>query len=167
MAFLAFLLGPIGRWLIVSALVAAAVFATYATVKGIGWDERDAIAREEAAEMQRLAAILAGKRREVTERVVIEYRDRVRVVQQQGEEVIREVEKLVPVDSCELPGGWRVLHDASATGRFPGAAERIDAAAVTAQDAARTVAENYATCRLDQERLTGLQAWVAGQSAVR
>lgn len=160
---IAFLIGPIGRWLIIAALIAASYGAAYMKGRNDGFQKREAIAQEERKEQDRLSAALSKKRVIVTERIVTEYRDRVRVVREKGEEVIREVEKLVPVDSCPLPGGWRVLHDAAATGRFPEAAERTAAAAVPAQDAARTVSGNYASCRETAERLIALQDWAMQQ----
>ncbi len=166
MAFLAFLAGPIGRWLIVAALVAAAVFATYAKVKGIGWDERDAIAQAEAAEMQRQAAILAGQRAAVSAEVVTKYVDRVRVVTKQGEEVVREVVRYIPVATPDLPGGFRVLHDAAVSGQIPratGGTDAAGAAPVPVTVATETIASNYSTCNLNAEQLTALQEWASRQ----
>jgi hypothetical protein len=162
-AFLGFIGSPIGRWLIIAALIAASYGAAYMKGRNDGFQKREAIAQEELAQQDRLSAALAALRGRVTERVVTVYRDRIKVVREKGEEVIRYVEKLVPADSCPLPGGWRVLHDAAAEGRIPAAPERIDAAAVSAQEAARTVASNYSTCRETAERLTSLQAWVTQQ----
>lgn len=42
-------------------------------------------------------------------------------IQYVTKEVLREVPVLVPVDSCPLPPGWRVLHDAAAAGQAPAA----------------------------------------------
>jgi hypothetical protein len=81
-------------------------------------------------------------------------------VRTQTIEVIKEVPVYVPSDSCDLPAGWRLLHDAAATGNPP-APVGSDAAPVPAQDAASTVIENYGTCREDQERLRALQEYVA------
>lgn len=166
MAFLAFLLGPIGRWLIIAALVAAAVFATYAKVKQIGWDEREAVAIAEAKEADRLSAILAQKRIVVTEKIVTKYVDRVKVIEREGAEVIRYVDRLIPATTPDLPGGFRVLHDSSASGRFPDSPDSVDvarAAAVPVTQAAETIAGNYLACRLNAEQLTALQEWVHSQ----
>ncbi len=162
---IAFLLGPICRWLIIAALIAASYGAAYVKGRTDGYDKREAIAEKDAKEADRLSAVLAKKRIIITERIVTVYRDRIKVVREKGEEVIRYVEKLVPADSCPLPPGWRVLHDAAAEGRIPDSPERLDAAAVSAQEAARTVATNYSTCREAAERLTSLQAWVKEQHA--
>lgn len=64
-------------------------------------------------------------------------------------EVIRYVQVTKPADRCDLPGTWRVRHDASASGKPAepaGLAEGI-AAPVTDAAALETVSENYADCR--------------------
>lgn len=64
-------------------------------------------------------------------------------------------------DHCQLPGAFRLLHDAAATGQAAlAAAESVDAAsAEPVADAAvlETVASNYAACREDAARLTAWQ----------
>lgn len=108
-----------------------------------------------------------GKRQaEVTTQVVTQYVDRWRTVHDAGQAIIKEVPVYVPADSPALPGGFRLLHDAAATGQLPDAAGSADAPAVTAQDVAETVASNYLTCRENAEQLTALQAWVRGLQAV-
>lgn len=86
-------------------------------------------------------------------------REKVRTI---TKELIREVPVRVPADACPLPGDWRVLHDAAASGEVPGpaAAGRADGAPVPAQEAAATVIDNYGTCRDTAERLRGLQRYV-------
>lgn len=81
--------------------------------------------------------------------------------------ITKEVPVYVPSDSCPLPGGFRVLHDAAANGEIPDPASIPDAAIVPAQDAAATVAENYGTCRETAQRLTDLQAWAKAQQAIK
>jgi len=58
-----------------------------------------------------------------------------------------------------------VLHDAAASGEPADPARSLDAPPVGAQDLARTVAENYTTCRLNAEQLMALQAWVGEMRA--
>jgi hypothetical protein len=160
-AFLTFLGGPIGRWLIVALLVVGSYGAAYWKGRQAGWDARDTRAQAESREADKLASVLAGKRRQVTERVVVQYRDRVRVVTQHGEEVIHAIERSIPADAPDLAGGFRVLHDASATGQFPAAAGGVDGAAPVPQAVAiRTVAGNYNTCLENSEKLIALQNWV-------
>ena len=106
----------------------------------------------------------------VTERVVTQYVDRVRVVRETADAIIREVPVYVP-QSCDadgrLPAGWRVLHDAAASGQPADAARAADAQPVAPDAAAETVARNYLTCRETAEQLTALQQWVREQAAVQ
>lgn len=115
------------------------------------------------ASQQQAAAKQKEQRAEVTERVVTKYVDRVKTVYVRGQTIVKEVPVYVPLDSPDLPPGFRVLHDAAAQGILPNPAGIPDAPSVPAQDAAATIAENYTTCRATAEQLTALQEWVRGQ----
>lgn len=121
------------------------------------WDE--AVRRGER-EVQRLKAE-AGK---VTVRTETVYVDRIKTIREESDAIVREIPVFVPAGACELPGGFRLLHDAAARGgAVPDPAALADAAPVAAQDATRTVAENYGACGETAQRLTSLQDWVAEQ----
>jgi hypothetical protein len=97
----------------------------------------------------------------VVEKVVVEYRDRVKVIKEKGDEIIQAIPVYVTGD-CGLSPGWRVLHDAAASGELPqdpagavAAASPVDEAA-----AAETVARNYEIARETAARLLALQAIV-------
>lgn len=103
----------------------------------------------------------AGK---VTVRTETVYQDRVITIREKGNAIVREVPVFVPDGSCDMPGGFRLLHDAAAGNQpVPDAADIPDAAPVTAQDAAATVAGNYATCHQTGQQLISLQDWVRDQ----
>lgn len=146
--------------------IAAAPFALYGYAHQRGaesvrqqWLADRAIQQAEIKRLQAQFAAAAAK-------VVTEYVDRVQVVRERGKTIVREVPVYVPSDSCDLPAGFRVLHDAAATGSdVPSPAGRTDAAAVPARDAAATVASNYATCHEISQRLRSLQQWAAGLGA--
>lgn len=74
-------------------------------------------------------------------------------------EVIRYVQVVPSAQRVFLPGAWRVLHDAAATGHPPGDGSQPDGATDPVEDAAalETIADNYEACRADQRRLTDLQ----------
>lgn len=95
-----------------------------------------------------------------SERIITKYVDKVRIIREKGQTITKEVPIYVPYDSCTLPGGFRVLHDAAASNEFPDASRITDAASVNAQVAAGTVVENYATCYQIREQLISLQDWV-------
>ncbi|MGP8432008.1 hypothetical protein ACT2FY_39435 [Paraburkholderia fungorum] len=103
----------------------------------------------------------------VTARVVTQYVDRVKTVRERGQTIVNEVPIYVPSDSaCDLPAGFRLLHDAAAAGELPAPAGTADAASVSAQTVAATVAENYATHHATAEQLEALQRWVREQAVV-
>jgi hypothetical protein len=105
---------------------------------------------------------------ETTTRVVTQYVDRVQTVRERGKTIVQRVPIHVPTDAaaCDLPGGFRVHHDAAAAGEIPDPARDADAASVSAQTVAATVADNYATYHETVEQLGALQQWVREQQAV-
>lgn len=141
-------------------LVAVAVFAY---LKGeqsvqVEWDA-------EKHAQQILAETTKRKQAETTVQVVTKYVDRVKVVREQGQTIIKEVTKYVPNDSCPLPAGFRVLHDAATDGSPAPAPGTIDEeASVPAEVATQTVVDNYTNCRLNTEQLEALQDWVLKQT---
>lgn len=87
--------------------------------------------------------------------------------------IYRTIEKEVvryeamPVEHVDLPGAWRVRHDAAATAMpLPDSTAGLDAAAQPVADTAAldVVTGNYATCNAIAGQLTELQAWVQAQS---
>lgn len=123
------------------------------------------------AERERLATIKAKTetaQAETTTRVVTQYVDRVQTVRERGKAIVQKVPIYVPTDSaaCDLPAGFRVLHDAAAAGTLPDPAGDADAASVPAQIVAATVADNYATYHATVEELSALQKWVREQAVV-
>ena len=160
------LLPPWVMWLALAVLVAAAT--GWGWVKGAAsvqaeWDT------ERAAQTVTVLRVQV-KQTEVTERIVTQYVDRVRVVRETADAVIREVPVYVP-QSCDadgrLPAGWRVLHDAAASGGAADPSTVAHAQPVAPDTAASTVARNYGTCRETAEQLTALQQWVREQSVVK
>lgn len=106
-------------WLALAALVAASAGWGYTRGATTVQDRWDA----ERGRQQIAVAIVRQKQAEVTERVVTEYVDRVRVVERAADAVIREVPVYVK-DHCEpdgrLPAGVRwVLNAAACAGRCP------------------------------------------------
>lgn len=108
-------------------------------------------------------AVVRQKQAEAAVQVVTKYVDRVKVLNETGDAIIKEVPNYVPFDTCVLPGGFRVLHDAAARGELSAAPGAADAPPVAAQTVAATVAGNYESCRANAEQLTALQEWVRAQ----
>lgn len=100
----------------------------------------------------------------VTQKVVDHYIDRIKVVHEKGATIVREVTRYVPADSCSLPAGFGVLHDAAAQGvSLPDGASVPVGPAIPAQVVAATVADNYTTCHATEAQLIALQEWVREQ----
>jgi len=158
---------PVSVWvgIAVAALVIGGAWAIDQNGYNRGVDEvrveweNDRLMKE--AEIRRLK----DEQAKVVEKVTVEYRDRVKVIKEKGDEVL----KLVPYflrGECLLTGAWRVLHDAAASGAVPDDPDRAIATAdpVAGLAAAETVASNYAACRADQARLAALQQLLKGAS---
>lgn len=116
------------------------------------------------------AAQVEASQAQVTTSVVTEYAKQAPLVRERGNEIVKKVPIYVPSQTgpavCSLPNGWRVLHDAAASGELPDPAASADAAPTTAQDAATAVTSNYAACHINAEHLKALQSWVRAQQQV-
>lgn len=139
-----------------------ALFA--AVLVGFGWMKGSAHVQAEwdAATAKQSLQVARGEKAqaEATVKVVTKFVDRVRVVKETGAALTREVVRYVPSDSCDLPPGYRVLHDAAARGEPADTAGNVDAPAVPAQDAAAAVIDNYTACHANAEQLVALQNWI-------
>ena len=148
------------------ALVALALLAIYSWIWHRGAAHVQARWDAVAAEQAKVRAEQAATRAEVSTEVVSAHAERVRVIREKGEVIIREVPVYVPAGSCDLPSGFRVHHDAAAAGVLPDPAGIADADPAAAQAVAEAVADNYATCHANAEQLSALQEWVRKQAAV-
>jgi hypothetical protein len=139
------------------------------TLIGFGWIKGagHVQARWDASiQQQTLHATAVRKRQaQATVEVVTEYVDRVRVVREKGDTIIKEVPVYVPVQAdaaCTINRGFVRLHDAAAAGGLPEPAGDADATAagIALSAVAETVAGNYQTCHENAEQLRALQAWL-------
>lgn len=115
------------------------------------WESKAAIA-EKAIDKKKV------EQAEKTVEVITEYVDRVQIVKEKGQTIIKEVPVYVQNDA-DLSGGFRVFHDAAASNELPDATRIADAPAVPIEDAAATIAENYQRCHENSEQLMALQSW--------
>ena len=150
------------RWLALVLLAAALI--GFGWIKGAGHVQ----AQWDAAVQQQTLQVAAVRERQAqaTVKVVTQYVDRVRVVREKGETIIKEVPVYVPVQAdaaCTINRGFVRLHDAAAQGVVPEPAGDSDAAAagIALSAVAGTVADNYQRCHENAEQLKALQAWVA------
>lgn len=149
------------RWLAIAALAVALI--GFGWIKGAGHVQ----AQWGAAAQQQTLQLAAVRQRqaEATVKVVTEYVDRVRVVREKGDTIIKEVPVYVPVQAdavCTINRGFVRLHDAAAAGELPEPARDADAApaGIALSAVAGTIAANYQTCHENAEQLRALHAWV-------
>lgn len=120
--------------------------------------------------------ILRGKSKDVTIEVVTKYVDRVTVVTEKADEIIREIPIYVTKEAdkhCTITDGWVFNHDRAAAlsstspSRVPKAPVKPDEATtgIELSDAAATIAKNYEQCSKVMEQLKSLQEWVTKQEA--
>ena len=149
------------RWLAIAALAVA--------LTGLGWVKGAGHVQSQwdAAVHQQTLQIAAVRQRqaEATVQVVTRYVDRVRVVREKGDTIIKEVPIYVPVQAdaaCTINRGFVRLYDAAAAGELPEPARDADAASagIALSAVAGTVAANYQTCHENAEQLRALQTWV-------
>ena len=148
-------------------LLIVAVLA--ATLVGVGWVKGASHVQAEwdaeVVKQSLTAARVEKAQAQATVQVVTEYVDRVKIVRQAGETIIKEVPVYVPSQAdaaCVVPRGFVRLHDAAAQGVVPEPAGDSDAApaGVALSAVAGTVAENYTACRANTEQLSALQSWI-------
>lgn len=154
------------RWLAVAALAVALI--GFGWIKGAGHVQAQWDAAVQQQSLQ--AAAIRERQAQATVNVITEYVDRVRVVREKGDTIIKEVPVYVPVQadaaSCTINRGFVRLHDAAAAGELPEPARDVDAAAagIALSAVAGTVAGNYQSCHENAEQLIALQNWAGSIS---
>lgn len=149
------------------AAIAALVFGVYME-GGISNQERwEAKVAEAKLEMAKKEAASA----EASVKVVTKYIDRVTVVKENGDAIIREVPKFISAKSdsmCVVPNGFVLLHDSASRNEVPDASGSTNegASEVKLSGVATTVAENYTTYYQVSEQLKALQEWVRVQQSI-
>ena len=150
------------RWLALVLLAAALI--GFGWIKGAGHVQAQWYAAVQKQTLQ--ASAVRERQAQATVKVVTEYVDRVRVVREKGDTIIKEVPVYVPVQAdaaCTINRGFVRLHDAAAAGELPESARDADAAAagIALSAVAGTVAANYQTCHENAGQLRALQVWVS------
>lgn len=89
---------------------------------------------------------------EIREVEVIKYVDRIKVIKEKASVIEKQIPVYIPVDAPDVAGGFRLLHDAAATGvPIAESVQPDDGAPVPLADVAATVTANYAQCAADKE----------------
>jgi len=146
-----------------------ALAALAVALAGFGWVKgADHVRAEWDAATGKQALQVAGvKQRQANAsvQVVTKYVDRIKVVREKGDTIIKEVPTYVTPEAdarCVIPRGFVRLHDAAAANKIPDPAGTSDAAAsgIALSTAAGTIANNYERCAENSEQLIALQSWI-------
>lgn len=108
---------------------------------------------------------------EVSTKVVTKYIDRVTVVKEKGDVIIKEIPKLISQsddDKCAVPNGFVSVHNAAAKNEVPDTSRSTNegTSSVKISGVAETVAENYTTYHQVAQQLRSLQEWIREQQKV-
>lgn len=144
--------------------IMVALFGLY-TEGGISekakWEQR-------VAEQNAKIAQLMTESEKVTTKEVIKYVDRIKVVKEKGDVIIKEVPIYITKEAdanCTITNGFVLLHNAAAEMSVPPTAGDFDAPAadVTLSGVGKVVAQNYGICHETATQLEALQNWVREQ----
>lgn len=107
---------------------------------------------------------LKANQGKITVKTEVRYVERVKTIKEKARVIEKKVLIYIPVDTPDLPGGFRVLHDSAALGTFPGAAE--DGLPVSVRTATETINRNYAVCHQWKAALDAQVQWAQEQRKV-
>ena len=149
------------------AAIATLVFGVYME-GGIAtqekWEAKVAEVKLEMAKKETASA-------ETTVKVVTKYVNKVQIVKEKGNDIIKQVPVYITKDAdakCDVPTGFVVLHDSASRNEVPDTTRKIDATTspVKISGVAETVVDNYTTYHQVAEQLRSLQEWVREQQKV-
>jgi len=152
----------------ISVLVSVA-YITYSLTDS-SWRLHFAKLENQANELRIQNAKLEASAERITIQEVTRYVDRVRVIRERAETIVREVPVYVTpeaVSACAIPDGFVWLHDIAASRETTISGAPTDPnAATSGVDLARvaeTVTTNYGKCHEIAEQLVALQQWITIQ----
>lgn len=143
------------------ALKAVAIIAALLAVFGFG-HRTGAQGVQAKWDRERLAAVQQAENNRLLRQAAINRIDRTGAArakrQAATDQSIADKVQHVPLTLPLLPGTFRVLHDAAASGQAVDDSRALDADPVAPRTVARTLASNYADARADKANLEELQA---------
>lgn len=125
------------------------------------WQAQIEILKQESAKKDELS-------RQVTDKVVTQYVDRVKIIKEVGNDVSKKIQTYVTANndnSCSIPESFVLLHDYSSRNQVPPAPLPVDerTSPIKLSEVMRTVAGNYTMYYEVAEQLKSLQLWVKEQ----
>jgi hypothetical protein len=127
--------------------------------------------RERAAALQAEIDRKNSESEKVTEKIVTEYVEKIKVVKEKGNVIVKEVPKYITKESddkCTIPKSFIVLHNGASRNEVPDAAGGIDETAsdVKLSRVLETTIGNYTIYYETAEQLKALQDWVRQQEKI-
>lgn len=128
------------------------------------WEKKIADQRVQIEQLQ-------TKSEQVTTKTITQYVDRVRIVKEKGDTIIKEVPIYVSKESdakCVIPADFVLIHDSAAKNQVPestGTSNENDSG-IKLSTVAETVATNYNKCHEVMTQLTSLQQWIRDQQSL-
>lgn len=127
--------------------------------------------RKKVAEMQAEMDRKDAESAVVTEKIVTKYVEKVKVVKEKGDVIVKKVPEFITVKSdaeCVIPKSFVLLHDSASKNEVPNTTGPIDDSASTVKlsDVARTVTINYSNYHQLSEQLKALQDWIRQQEKI-
>lgn len=152
---------PLSVWLGLAGVFVLWGYGSYQHHRGkqevqVKWDA--AVARGKVA-----VKALQEKQRQVSIVTETIFKDRIKVIYAKGKVIHDKIPIYIPAGTPDLPGGFRVLHDAAATNTVPGVASGVKEAPVSVAEATSTIIDNYTGCIKNQVEVLSLQQWAAAQ----
>ena len=128
------------------------------------WEAKVAEVKLEMAQKETASA-------ETTVKVVTKYVNKVQIVKEKGNDIIKQVPVYITKDAdtkCDVPTGFVVLHDSASRNEVPDATRKSDVTTSTIKisGVAETVVDNYTTYHEVAQQLRSLQEWVREQQKI-
>jgi hypothetical protein len=128
------------------------------------WEAKVAEAKLEMAKKETASA-------ETTTKVVTKYINKVQIVKEKGDEIIKQVPVYISKDAdakCDVPTGFVMLHDSASRNEVPDSTRKVDGttSSVKISGVAETVIDNYTTYYQVAEQLRSLQEWIKEQQKI-
>jgi len=128
------------------------------------WEAKVAEVKLEMAQKETASA-------ETTVKVVTKYDNKVQIVKEKGNDIIKQVPIYITKDAdtkCDVPTGFVVLHDSASRNEVPDATRKSDVTTSTIKisGVAETVVDNYTTYHEVAQQLRSLQEWVREQQKI-
>ena len=128
------------------------------------WQLKVAKANVEIAELK-------VKSEQVNTKILTKYIDRIQVIKEKGDVIIKEVPKYITKESdakCDIPNSFVMLHDAAAKNELPDPTRSLNEGTSTIKlsTTTETIIGNYGISNQNSEQLKALQEWIRAQQLI-